>query len=465
MSKSHVIRRLMLRHQLYIIATVAALCGLLFGFDTGIISGASIFIRHDFHLSGGRLEMVVSAVLFGAMCGSMLSGRATDRFGRRNMMLVTALLFVVGTCLAALAPSLAWLVTGRGIIGLAIGVACYAAPLYLSEISPAAHRGALVVLNTIMVTGGIVVAYVVSMLCAGSANWRLMFGLGVVPAGLLLAGVFLLPKSPRWLIEKGDMQQALRVLHKLRPSEQIAQQEWQQIAQSVAEQPKTNWRALFAGRVFWLLVVGCGLAIIQQITGINTILYYAPSIFSAAGFHGVSAQLMATLGMGLTNFLFTLVALKLVDKVGRRRLLLWGLTIMTLSLFIVSLCFHAGATLAGGRWYLLCALVCFIASYALSIGCLFWLLIAEIYPLNVRGGAMSIAASCNWLANFAVAATFLSLLHAFGPRYTFLLYAVLSVLSVVFCYALVPETRGISLEQMESRIGNKNIALRKLGDV
>lgn len=437
-------------HTLSLIAIIAALCGLLFGFDTGIISGASIFLRRSFHLGSGQLEVVVSSVLLGAMLGAVVSGRCNDRFGRRNMMLQTAITFIIGTVLSTFASSLLWLVAGRFLIGLAIGVACYTAPLYISEIAPAANRGALVILNTIMVTGGIVVAYLISMMFAHTGSWRWMFGCGIIPAVLLLLGVLLLPKSPRWLIEKGHLEQALRTLHYLRPNQQLAKQEWQSIIDHVRQQPATQWRQLFSPRLRWLLILGCGLAIIQQVTGINTILYYAPSIFAAAGFHAVSAQLMATLGMGVTNFVMTIVALKLVDRVGRRPLLLWGLCVMTCSLFVVSFSFHLGQHNAMQRYLLLVSLVSFVASYALSIGCLFWLLIAEIYPLQVRGGAMSIAAACNWLANFIVAASFLTLLTKLGASHTFLLYGLISLASVAFCYKLVPETRNATLESIES---------------
>ena len=334
---------------------------------------------------------------------------------------------------------------------IAIGIASYAAPLYISEIAPKRKRGALVVLNTITVTGGIVIAYVVDLLFAAHGGWRWMFGLGIVPAILLGAGLLLLPPSPRWIARQGFIPLAKIILHKLH--EPIdADHELQEITRNIRHEKKATWRAVFAPKTRVLIILGIGLAVIQQITGINTILYYAPTIFKFVGFQSTTSQLLATLGMGLMNFIMTIVAMFYVDKLGRRRLLLVGLAMMTIAIAIVAFIFHHGVNTTGLKWLSVFSLLVFVAFYALSIGCLFWLIISEIYPLNLRGRAMSLAAMSNWFANLIVALSFLSLITSAGPAITFMLYAIAGVFSWLFSYWLVPETKQVSLEQIERNL-------------
>lgn len=431
-------------------AAIAAVGGLLFGFDTGVISGALIFIKEDFALTTLAQEMVVSAVLLGALLGAVLSGRVTDFFGRRRILLWAAVAFIVGTLLSALTPHVTGLVLGRLIVGIAIGISSFAAPLYISEIAPVESRGALVILNTIAVTGGIVVAYLVDYAFVDMEAWRWMFGVGVIPAILFGLGVLLLPDSPRWLMQQARHDEAQEVLESLREKADAAQ-EFRSIKAMLARE-EGGWRDLLKPLLRPVLIVGIGLAVIQQISGINTILYYAPEIFKRAGFAGNSALLLATLGMGVVNFAMTFVAMWLVDKVGRRRLLLVGLAMMTVSLAVVAYVFNTGMESSLLKWTALSSLVAYVAFYAVSIGCLFWLIIAEIYPLAVRGLAMSVAAAANWAANLIVAMTFLSLLEALGPGFTFLVYAIAAGASWLFSYFLVPETKGVSLETIEHHL-------------
>jgi len=438
-------------HVVAIVATIAALAGLLFGYDTGVISGALLFIKHTFPMQTSSIEMVVSSVLIGAMLGAIISGSFSDRFGRRSMMLSSSVAFIVGTLLCAIAYSVVSLMVGRLIVGFAIGVASYTAPLYISEIAPKRVRGALVIINTIMVTGGIVLAYVVDLLLSPLQAWRWMLGLGVVPAILLAVGLLFLPNSPRWMAQKGWLDGALRILKRLRP-EAVVQEELNEIKRNVMHHKNRHWRMLFQPGVRSLLLMGVGLAVVQQITGINTILYYAPYIFKSAGFTGTTSVLFATLGMGVTNFVFTIIAMLWVDRLGRRKLLLIGLTMMTLSLLVVSALFYSHGHGALLRWSSVIGLILFVAFYALSIGCLFWLIISEVFPLRVRSVAMSVAATANWLANFLVALTFLTLLSYLGPANTFFVYAVAGLVSIVFAYQMVPETKNISLEHIEENI-------------
>lgn len=439
------------KQMLFFITSIAALCGLLFGYDTGIIAGAMIFITRDFALTTFAHEVVVSIVLLGAAIGAGISGRLTDMYGRRRLMLVAAMAFFIGTLISALAPHVVWIVVGRLIVGFAIGVASYAAPLYISEVAPKDKRGALVIVNTIMVTGGIVVAYIIALSFAHYGSWRWMFGLGIIPAILLGLGVLALPDSPRWLAKHDLMTKAFCVLQRIRSQAQ-AEAEIKEIQINIAQEEKVKWSHLFSSHVRILLVVGIGLAIIQQISGINTILYYAPVIFQVAGFPSTLAQLLATLGMGITNFVFTIIAMIWVDHIGRRRLLLIGLAVTTVCMLVTSFAFNQSIQTPFMRWLTVIGLIVFVAFYAISIGCLFWLIISEIFPLNVRGLAMSICAMANWIANLIIALSFLSLLKALGPSGTFLVYAGAGFISWLFSYFLVPETKQVSLEQIEENL-------------
>ncbi len=437
------------RSFIFLVGSIAALAGLLFGYDTGVISGARLFIEKHFHLTTIMVEVVVSAVLLGAVLGAIGSGRLADRYGRRNMMMVAAIAFIIGTLISALTVSVLWLIIGRLIVGIAIGIASYAAPLYLSEVAPKQHRGALVILNTIMVTAGIVMAYIVDLALAPSGSWRWMFAIGIFPAIMLGVGVLFLPDSPRWLAKKGMLDLAKVVLLRIRHGQQQVEQELSEIEKNIQSERSARLRDLWSPMVRPLIILGIGLAIIQQITGINTLFYYAPTIFKLAGFQSITSELLATLGLGLTNFALTIIAMMYVDQAGRRRLLLIGLAVMTVSLFAVAVSFNFVATIAIFKYIAVLSLVIFVASYALSIGCLFWLIISEIYPLNIRGVAMSVGAMSNWIANLIIALTFLTLIQTLGPRNTFILYGIAGILSWVFCYCLVPETKQVSLEQIE----------------
>lgn len=437
----------------FLIASIAALSGLLFGYDTGVISGAILFIQKQYPISTFMTEVVVSTVLLGAIIGAIISGKLADYAGRRRMMLCAAAAFIIGTLVCACALNLNWIISGRLIIGFAIGVASYSAPLYISEIAPKNNRGALVILNTIAVTGGIVLAYMADLYFAASENWRIMFGLGIIPAILLALGLTLLPQSPRWIAQKGKIKQASNILYKIR-SATTAKDEIKEITELLSYKKTSRWPDCFTKCMRPILMLGIALAVIQQITGINTILYYAPTIFQFVGFKSISSQLLATLGMGTTNFVMTIVAMLLVDRIGRRKLLLLGLALMSLSLGLVTLVFYLspGNYSALLKWISMSSLIIFVMAYAVSIGCLFWLIISEIYPLNIRGMAMSIASMSNWFANLIVALSFLSLIQYAGPTTTFLIYTLASVISWVFCYYFVPETKNISLEKIEENL-------------
>ncbi len=449
------------RSFIYIVSAIAALAGLLFGFDTGIISGALLYIEKDFVLSIEMKELIVSSVLLGAMAASLCSGYLADHFGRRRLMLVISGLFITGTAIASFAANVPGILLGRLIIGLAIGVGSYTAPLYIAEIAPYNMRGGLVSLNQLAITVGILCSYIINYVFTNfDASWRWMFGIGLVPAILLSIGMIFLPESPRWLIKQNKITDAINALQHLRNTKQV-DQEINEIQNSL-KRKRASFRELFTPWVVPVLFLGAMLGFIQQVTGINTIIYYAPTIFQMAGFHDASSSILATVGIGVVNVLSTVFAVLYLDKLGRRPLLLIGLVGMCVSLLGLSLVFHSGSQFSMGRWIAMGCTFSFIICFAFSLGAILWLVVSEIFPLEIRGIAMGVAVFSCWFWNFVVSASFLTLLHALGPSQTFLLYAVMCGFSFIFCYYKVPETRGITLEQIEQNI-RERLPLRLIG--
>jgi sugar porter (SP) family MFS transporter len=438
-------------------AAFAALGGLLFGYDTGVISGALIFIRTQFGLSTFQQELVVSVVLVGAAAGALSGGRLADIFGRRFMLLITALIFVAGALLCAAAPSLDVLVIGRLIVGLGIGLSCSTVPIYISEVSPPQARGWQVSLFQLAITIGILAAYLADYIFSSSGSWRWMLGLAFVPGAILGLGMIYMPESPRWLAEHGQNELARHVLTRIRGTKSI-ESEWLEIQETLAEaEERGRFSDLFGPSMRTALVIGIGLAIFQQVTGINTVIYYAPLIVQSAGIPTASGAILATAGIGLVNVLMTIVAMWLIDHVGRRPLLLIGIAGMIFSLGVLGFVFRmpAGGALA---WLAVVTLMVYVASFAISLGPIFWLLIAEIYPLRVRGIAEGSAAGVNWAFNFLVSLTFLTLVELLGPSLTFWVYALLGIGSWLFSYYLVPETKGRTLEEIEHSLRQRHAA-------
>ncbi len=307
----------------YLAAAISALGGMLFGYDIGVISGAILFIKRDFSLSSGMEEIVVSSVLLGSLAGAAAGGILADRLGRRKLLIITAIVFGLGAIGAALAPDTAWLIVARVIAGAAIGVASFVAPLYISEIAPVDIRGKLVSINQVALTSGIVISYLVDYAFAGSQAWRWMFAMAVIPAAAFGIGLIFIPDSPRWLAGRGHLDQARAVLKRIRPPEKV-DAELKDIQDSVTQQ-KGNWSELLSPLLRSAMIVGVGLAVAQQITGINTVIYYAPTIFKFAGLSSSSAAILASVGVGAVNVVFTVVAMQLIDRAGRRPLLLISL--------------------------------------------------------------------------------------------------------------------------------------------
>jgi sugar porter (SP) family MFS transporter len=428
-----------------------ALGGLLFGYDTGVISGAVLFIKQDFHLSAFWQGAIVSSLLLGAMIGAAIAGRLSDRLGRRRLVLIAAVTFTVGAIGSAVAPGVGALLVARFVLGLAVGTSALVVPLYLSELAPTEIRGAVSSLNQLMITVGILVAFLVNAALASSGAWRVMLGLAVVPSLVLLVGMLAMPETPRFLVRAGEEDDARDVLEQVRPEGEV-RGELHEIRE--VEQAQDGGR-LADLRESWLrpaLIVAIGLAVFQQLIGINTIIYYAPTTLEKAGYSSASA-IYANIIIGVLNVAMTVLAIKLVDRVGRKPMLLGGLVGMILSLTVLGLSsLLLAEPKSPGDPAAIVTLAClagFIVSFAATWGPVVWVILPEILPLNVRGTAMGVAIFLHWGANFMVAQTFPLLLAGFGPGPVFLGYAMIGMLAFAFVSFFVTETKGRSLEEIE----------------
>lgn len=443
----------------YGIALLAALNGLLFGFDIGVISGALLYINETFTLTPFLEGVVTSSMLIGAMIGAAIGGRLSDRFGRRRVTFAGAIVFFIGSFGMALSPTLGWLIGWRVIEGIAVGVASMVGPLLIAETAPPDIRGALGFLQQVMITLGILLAYITNYLFAptflGIIGWRWMLLFGAAPAAVLAAGTYFLPETPRWLIEKGRIEEARNVLLRLRARTDV-DDELEEIREISEIESGEGLSELLEPWVRPALVVGVGLAIIQQFAGINTILYYAPTILTSVGFGNI-ASLVGTVGIGIVNVLLTVVALLLVDRVGRRPLLLVGTGGMAVMLGVLGLGFFLPGLSGVVGYVTLGSMFLYVGFFAISLGPVFWLMISEIYPLHIRGTAEGTASVVNWGANFTVALTFLPLVSRIGEGYSFWILGGFCVLSFVFIYMRVPETMDRSLEEIEADLRSSTI--------
>jgi SP family galactose:H+ symporter-like MFS transporter len=433
------------------VAAIASLGGLLFGYDTGVISGALLFIKQDFSLTPTMQGITTGIVLAGATLGAAFGGTLADRFGRKHVIITVAVLFSLGALLSALATALWVLILARGIVGLAIGVASMLTPLYLAEMAPADKRGAVVSLNQFCITFGILASYVVDYgLAEVAGGWRWMLGIGLIPGVVLGLGMLVLPESPRWLLGRGRTADAEAALLSLRGTKDVSAELAELQRDLRAEHAETPaWSMLWRRGARKPLIIGVGLAVFQQITGINTVIYYAPTIFQQAGLGSASAAILASAGVGVVNVVMTVVAIRLMDHAGRRKLLLIGLATMSVTLLILAGAFAGGQSQVLG-FVTAGALAAYVGGFAIGLGPIFWLLISEIFPFAVRGRGMSLATVANWGSNLAVTVVFLDLIRLLGPAGTFLLFAVLTVAGLAFAWTLVPETKGRTLEQIEA---------------
>jgi SP family galactose:H+ symporter-like MFS transporter len=429
-----------------VVAFLAAVGGFLFGYDTGSISGALLYIKNDLNLGTFQQELVVSILPFGAIFGALLAGYITDRFGRKKVLLMASIFFTIAALLMAFSHSFNELLLGRLIAGLCIGITSMTAPLYISEMSPAKYRGLCVSANQLLVTVGILVAYFVDLYFGQTQQWRWMLGLSAVPALVLLISMIFLPETPRWLVGSNSIEKAQRTFMRLGYSEKETLESIEDIKVGVRE-VKGSYRECFKKNLRRPLLAGILLAVFQQFIGINTVIYYAPSILTHIG-EGEFAALIATAGIGVTNVLMTVIALFLIDRVGRKPLLFWGTLAMVVALFVLGAGSFFQEEAVTLRWVYNISLLLYICGFALGLGPVAWLFISEVYPLKVRGRAMSIATVANWLCNFIVAITFLTFLEALGPGLTFCVYGGIGVLTLLFVIYGIPETKGKTLEEI-----------------
>lgn len=447
------------KFQAFKVAIIAAIGGLLFGFDTGVISGALLLIKSQWQLSVMDQAFVTSAVLIGAIIGAVSSGRVADIYGRKKVIIATSLVFALGSVATALAANVEILIAGRVVLGIAIGVASFSVPLYISEVAPSEIRGSLVSFNQLMITIGIVMSYLVDYsLASVEQGWRYMFAFGLLPSILLFLGMFLLPNSPRWLISVGKIEEATASLALIYSKSAIAQQ-IQNINDSIGKNSdKVSYKELLSSNVKPALIIGVGIMFFQQVTGINTVIYYSPTILQMAGFSNAQDAILAALPIGIVNVIATVVSIYLIDKLGRKPLMYIGVSGMAIALIILGIVFSFDNHSTDGtlKYAAVGSLVLYIASFAISLGPIAWLLIAEVFPTRVRNIGMSISTLSNWVFNFIVAFTFLSIVDIFGASYTFWLYALFAIITIFFTWKYIPETKGKTLEEIEEEFSSKN---------
>ena len=437
---------------LYVVAIIASLGGLLSGYDTGVISGALLFINESWNLADTTQGLLVSSVLIGAVIGAATNGVLADIFGRKKIIMATAIIFIVGSVLCAFAPNIYVLIASRIFVGFAVGIVNFVVPLYLSEIAPKQLRGTLVSLYQWAITAGILFSYFINAAFAGAVyNWRWMLFAGIVPGLILFIGMCFMHDTPRWLISKKREEEARMVFKKIEP-ERDTEKEIKDIQKTIRlEEHTTNKKFQFKKWMIMPFVVGIGIMFAQICTGINTIIYYAPTIFKNAGFESNITAIYATTGIGVINFLMTIVALYFTDRLGRKPLLYFGLTGVMLSLLTLGCAFQFAEYFGDNlKWVTVGSLVTYIICFAMSLGPIGWILVSEVFPLKIRGIAMSICTVSNFAFNFFVVSSFPILLHRIGGAWTFWGFGVVSILCIIFVYFFIPETKGLSLEKIES---------------
>jgi sugar porter (SP) family MFS transporter len=443
------------------VSLIAGLGGILYGFDMGIIAAVLVFVRQSFALSTHMEEIVVSVVLVGAMSGAVAGGSIADRIGRRSTLVWGGIIFLLGSLLAFWSPDVTILIVARGLLGIAIGFTSVTAPVYISELAPPQSRGLLIGLYQFALTIGIVLADLVGFWLAGQQAWRTMFGLGAVPAAFFLALIFTVPESPRWLFAQNRLEEMHSVLSSYTDAAG-AKLLIEEIRTALAIPVEQRWIELWKPAVRTSLFIAVGFTVLQQVTGINTIIYYGPRIFALAGITSNRSAIFATLLVAVTNMLATIIALVLVDRVGRKPLLYAGVSGMTACLVLLAYSFHAPTAFgaAPGLVATVCLMV-YITCFAFSMGPIAWILVSEVFPLRVRGRGVAAASLGSGASNFLVSMTFLSLINATGSSITFLIYAAFCVLTLIFVRFIVPETAGRELETISSEANRASARIKK----
>lgn len=430
----------------YLVAGAAALGGLLFGYDIGVISGAEQFLKSAYHLSSFTEELMVSAVLLGAILGGLVAGKMADRFSRRWTLLIMAGVYGLGAVLTSIAPGEWWFFAFRILTGVAVGASSMVVPMYIAEYSPPVIRGGLVVLQQLAISGGILVSYLIDFAYAKAGwGWRPMFATALLPAIALAVAMLSLGHSPRWLAMQGSYKEAKEELASVTPGD--VDEQMAEVKQSVEESQRSSPRELLRGALRGALLAGVGLAVFQQFIGPNTVLFYTPTIFRYAGASSAANSLLSTIYVGIVLFVFVFGTIGLVDYLGRKALFYIGLGGMTTMLALMGLAFQLGVKSWGPA--VLAFLLIYVACYSLSISPLFWLMSTEVFPNRLRGAGASYSTVANWTANFVVTITFLTSISQVGKAVTFWIYMLLGLLAIVFVRFFVPETKGRPLEEIE----------------
>ena len=444
-------------------AIIAGFAGLLLGYDGGIIGVSKDQVMRLFLLSNNQWSIIAGASISGALVGLPISGKLSNKFGRKNMLILVAIGFISGILLTATSEGMVQFLLGRFITGISIGMGSFTIPLFISEIAPAHVRGAFLLINGIAITVGQSLSFLVGYFLhsTGAESWRHLVFIGIIPALFLLIGMVFIPPSPRWIAMNFGIEKARPILNKLRRNSFIVEKELIEIKEILKQDSNISFMKLFSHPLKKVTLVGITLGMLQQLMGIGTLLYYGPYIFHKAGFTLQSDAIFATFGIGVVNLISTISLLFLIDRFGRRPLLLIGTLIAGISLILVGIINQAELS---NPWLTFLCLSTFIIGYCISLGSLFWIITAEIYPLKVRGLAMSFAAMAETLASLLVTLTFLPLVQLAGLSHTYLVYAGMCFLSFIFIYFYVPETKAISLEQIESNV-YAGIRPRYLGSV
>lgn len=444
-----------------VIAWTALLGSLLVGYNTGIMAGALEFIAGEYHASTVEQSMIVTAILIGGFLGGLLCGLLAERFGQKPVLLGTALVYTLGAVACAFATSIPTLILWRFVLGFAVGASTMVLPQYVAETSPARWRGVLVSITPLAITGGFLLAYLANYALAVHGDWRGMLGSGAIPGVLMLAGLSLAPESPAWLLCKGRLEEARAAY------QNVHGRPWppnlMEAARCGSEQTAT-WADIAVKPVRSVLIVGAGLFLLQNLSGIDAILYYAPVIFKDAGFASVEGRLLSTVGLGTVNVLATVASTLCMDRWGRRPLLLWGLAVMVLGMGFFTLAHVYSHDSALMQRVQVAALSAFIGAFAFGMGAVPYILASEIFPLRVRSRSIGLCSAAAWGINIVVILGFLPLVELLSPEAVFGFFTVVNLFAFFFCLLLVPETKGRSLESIERNL-TSGVRTRDLGKV
>ena len=432
------------------IYTFGALGGLLFGYDIASVSGAILFIQKQLHLNSWEQGMVVSSVLIGAIIGALGTSKFLDKYGRRKLLIWAAIIFTIGALGSGFAPEYWTLLITRVILGIGVGITSALIPAYLHELAPKRMHGAVATMFQLMVMIGILLAYILNYTFQGMyTGWRWMLGFAALPAIILFIGAFFLPESPRFLVKIGKLDEARDVLMSTNKGDDKAVNTALSEIEDSAKQQPGGWKELFGADVRPALITGLGAAIFQQVIGSNSVIFYAPTIFTKVGW-GVAAALLAHIGIGIVNVIVTVVAMLLMDHVDRKKMLTVGAAGMGLSLFVMATILKMDSGSRAAAYVSAITLTVYIAFYACTWAPITWVYIGEVFPLNIRGLGTSLCSATNWLADMVVSLTFPSMLAAFDIANTFIIYGVICVICIIFTNKFFLETRGKSLEEIEA---------------